>query len=138
MCQTLNTNFATTVQSALNMMFDSLRHSSSKLNPSLMKKVKDLKLDNKGMMADLSVKQIFAAIHYNDKDLFNKFCGLYEEVTGQDCRYADFQKMFSKVQLIKTLLVSAETLQTQQEGVNGLALATGIWLEDFETLYDQN
>lgn len=38
--------------------------------------------------------------------------------------------------LIKTLLVSAETLSTRQEGVNGLALATGIWLEDFETLYE--
>ena len=37
---------------------------------------------------------------------------------------------------IKTLLVSAETLSSKQEGVNGLILATGIWLEDFETLFE--
>ena len=36
----------------------------------------------------------------------------------------------------KTLLVSAETLTMKQEGVNGLILATGIWLEDFETLFE--
>lgn len=75
-----------------------------------MKKVKGLKLDKKGMADDMSVKQLFAGIHFNDKDLFNKFCALYENVTGEDCRYADFQKIFSKAQLIKTLLLSAETL----------------------------
>jgi hypothetical protein len=77
----LNTNFATTVQKALNTIFESLRHSSSKLNPALMKKVKSLKLDKKGMVDDMTVKQLFASIHFNDKDLFNKFCALYENVT---------------------------------------------------------
>ena len=37
---------------------------------------------------------------------------------------------------IKTLFVSAETLNEKQEGINGLALATGIWLSDFETLFE--
>ena len=55
-----------------------------------MRKVKDIKLDKVGMASDMSFKQIFAAIHFKDKDLFNKFCGIYEEVTGEDCRYQDF------------------------------------------------
>ena len=38
--------------------------------------------------------------------------------------------------LLKTLIVSAETLQTRQDGVNGLVLATGVWLEDFESLFE--
>ena len=36
---------------------------------------------------------------------------------------------------VKSLLVSAETLNSRQDGINGLALATGIWLEDFESLF---
>ena len=38
--------------------------------------------------------------------------------------------------IIKSLLVSAETLTSKQDGINGLILATGIWLEDFETLFE--
>ena len=44
--------------------------------------------------------------------------------------------MFAKFKLIKTLLVSAETLHRSQDGVNGLVAQTSIWLEDADTLYD--
>ena len=90
------------------------------------------------MATDNSLKQVFAAIHFKDRDLFNKFCGIFDEVNGEDCRYQDFQKIFSKPMFVKTLLVSAETLSQKQEGINGLALATGVWLEDFDSLFEGN
>ena len=134
-CTALDIDFQKTVQTSLNLLFERLRHTNTKITPQLLKKVKEVKLDGIGQASESSLKQVFAAIHFKDKDLFNKFCGVYEEATGEDCRYQDFQKIFSKPMLVKSLLVSAETLTSQQDGINGLALATGIWLEDFETLF---
>ena len=97
-----------------------------------------MKYDSTGMVPDMTMKKIFASIHFDDdKDLFNNFSSFYTTVTGGlDLRFADFQKIFGKPQLLKTLFVSAETLRSPQEGVcNGLALAFNVWLEDTETLY---
>ena len=87
MCTQLDIDFQKTVQAALNLLFERLRHTSSKMTPELLRKVKNIKLDNKGMASETSLKQIFAAIHFKDRDLFNKFCGIYDEVAGEDCRY---------------------------------------------------
>ena len=86
-CTALDIDYQKTVQSALNLLYERLRHTSSKMIPELLRKVKNIKLDDKGMASDASLKQIFAAIHFNYRDLFNKFCGIYDEVTGEDCRY---------------------------------------------------
>lgn len=57
------------------------------MSAELLRKVKEVKLDKFGLASESSLKQLFAAIHYKDKDLFNKFCGIYDSVTGEDCRY---------------------------------------------------
>ena len=88
------------------------------------------------MAGDATLKRLFADVQMGDKDLFRKFAEVHEDVTGQECRWADFTKIFSKAQFVKSFIVSAEALKTRQEGVNGLALATGIWLQDSETLYE--
>ena len=88
----------------------------------------------------MKMKTLFAAIHLDDKDLFNTFSTFYTEVTGLDLKFSDFTKIFGKVQLLKSLFVSAETLSTAQDGVvNGLALAFNVWLEEADNMFeDQN
>ena len=89
------------------------------------------------MVPDVKMKTLFAAIHYDDKDLYNNFSTFYTEVTGLDLKFSDFTKIFGKVQLLKSLFVSAETLSTAQDGiVNGLALAFNVWLEEGDSIFD--
>ena len=78
----LDMDFQKTVQAALNVLFERLRHTNTKMSPELLQKVKEIKLDAFGQASEQSLKQVFAAIHFKDKDLFNKFCGIYEEATG--------------------------------------------------------
>ena len=85
-----------------------------------MNKVKKIKFDSNGMAGDATLKRLFADVQMGDKDLFRKFAEVHEDVTGQECRWADFTKIFSKAQFIKSFIVSAEALKTRQEGVNGL------------------
>ena len=110
LCTALDIDFLKATQSALNLLFERLRHTGSKMNPELLRKVKEISLDSKGMASESNMKSLFAAIHHKDRDLFNKFCDIYDQVNGVDCRYQDYLKIFSKPMLIKTLMVSAETL----------------------------
>ena len=91
------------------------------------------------MVSNDDFKIFFGSVHMKEsKALYNQFNQLYEDVTGEECRYRDFQLMFTKWQLKKTLIVSAATLKEEQDGVNFLALATGVWLTDAELLFDGN
>ena len=49
LCTALDIDFAKAVQSALNLLFERLRHTGSKMNPELLRKVKEISLDSKGM-----------------------------------------------------------------------------------------
>ena len=86
----------------------------------------------------MTVKKLFADLHFGSRELYNMFNELHEEVTDKECSFMQFQLIFSKIQFIKTFFLSASTLNEKQTGVNGLALQTGIWFEDKETLFERN
>ena len=45
----------------------------------------------------MTLKKLFAATQFNNKDLFNTFTDVYNEITGLDLRYTDYTKMLAKV-----------------------------------------
>ena len=97
--------------------------------------ISSVKMDELGMAKDATLKKLFAEAHLKSPALQTKFGELYTEVTGKAMRQADFHRIFGQVMFTKTLLVSNETLTSQQAGINWLALMTGVWLQDADTLY---
>ena len=111
--QALNDNFEVTVQKALDVMYNSLRQTNSrKVTQDNLNKVKDLTMDEYGMVSDSHLKVLFNELHNNNnRDVYEVFNDLYVDVTGEEeCPYRDYLQIFSKPNLIKTLIVSAETL----------------------------
>ena len=78
LCTALDIDFLKATQAALNLLYERLRHTSSKMNAELLRKVKEISLDSKGMASESNMKSLFAAIHHKDRDLFNKFCDIYD------------------------------------------------------------
>lgn len=102
-----------------------------------MGELKKVKMDGAGLVSDAQVRKLFMSAHQADRSLYAKFAELYREVVGEEseCSFRSFQLIFSKVEFAKTLLLSAETLKEKQDGTNFLALVTGVWLVDAETLF---
>ena len=55
---------------------------------------------------------------------------------GLDYQSSLAERIFADANVVKALLVSAETLTEEQSGINGLILATSIWLEDGDILFE--
>lgn len=62
LCIALNADFKGTIQPALNLLIEKLRHVNSRVSADMMKRVKAIKMDKQGMVKSAAMKTIFGVV----------------------------------------------------------------------------
>ena len=139
----LQDRFQEAVQAALDRIYDACYGSlPSKQSAERFGLLKSMQVDELGMVSANEAATVFAKIHIlKDRNLLLAVAGVYQEVFVDEMPSKTVMMMFKSYGFLKSFMVKAESVPVSQYlecKINYLAFATGVWLEDVETLYTQD